>query len=175
MNKITVLLGAALGLALLVTGCETDSSSARIKEKSAAYATLKPWEKNYIDKGVIALGFTPDMVYMAIGNASLVEPLDSPGGKAEKWTYKNYYPTVEAGALKYNLNSEQHYQPSNTEPSPTGGQMPRGMGGLGTGPQSIATTGGPQGGSMELADLPSYTLWVTFQDGKVVKLKLDPN
>jgi len=53
--------------------------------------------------------------------------------------------------------------------------MPRGMGGLGTGPQSIATTGGPQGGSMELADLPSYTLWVTFQDGKVVKLKLDPN
>ena len=146
MNKATVLLGAALGLALFVTGCETDGSSTRIQEKSAVYATLKPWEKNYIDKGVIALGFTPDMVYMAIGKPSTVDPVATPEGKGEKWTYKNYYPTPEAGALRYNLNSEQHYQPSNTEPSPTGGQMPRGMGGLGTGPQSIATTGGPQGG-----------------------------
>ena len=36
MNKIPVLPGAVLGLALLVTGCETDSSSARIQAGQAS-------------------------------------------------------------------------------------------------------------------------------------------
>jgi len=172
MKNVLSLLAAAIGLALLVTGCETDGSSARIQEKSAVYATLKPWEKNYIEKGVIALGFTPDMVYMSIGNASKVEPVDSPVGKGEMWTYKNYFPTVNANALKYNYNTESHYQPSGTQSNGAGGQQPLGTSRAG-GP-SLGTTGGPQG-TMDLADLPSYTLWVTFQDGKVIRMKLDPN
>ena len=58
---------AVVLLVLIVAGCETDGGiAARSKEKSATYATLKQWEKNYIAKGIPAVGFTPDMVYMAI-------------------------------------------------------------------------------------------------------------
>ncbi len=173
MKKSLPLLIASLVCALFVTGCETDGLSARKQEKSAVYATLKPWEKSYIDKGVIALGFTPDMVYMAVGNASKVEPVvNADGTKAEMWTFKNYYPSVEANALKYNYNTESHYQPSATQSNGAGGQQP--LGTSRNGGPSIGTTGGPQG-TMDLAELPSYTLWVTFRDGKVVKMKLDPN
>ena len=85
MNKSLPLLGVALGLALIITGCESDNMSARIKEKSAVYATLKPWQKKNIDKGVIAMGFSPDMVYMAIGNPDT----KTPAGQAQFWTYKH--------------------------------------------------------------------------------------
>ena len=176
MKKSLPLLGAALGLALLITGCETDGSSARIQEKSAVYATLKPWQKKYVDTGVVAMTFTPDMVYMAIGNPST----KTPTGDSEVWVYKNYYPTVQAEANKRNLNSETSFGHSNTiggvlmESNGTGGSRPAGSAQGGAG-QSISTTGGPQGGSMEPADLQSYTLTVTFTKGAVSKLKLDPN
>src|ERR1019366_1300535 len=81
MKKLPVVLGVALGFALLVTGCETDALSARIQEKSAVYATLKPWQKKYVDTGVVAMGFTPDMVYMAIGNPTKTEIVGAPENK----------------------------------------------------------------------------------------------
>ena len=103
MKKCLLLLGAALGFALLVTGCDTDNSSGSIKEKSAVYATLKPWQKKDIDGGIVALSFTPDMVYMAIGNPST----KTPTGTGEVWVYKNYYPSVGADRVKTTLNSDQ--------------------------------------------------------------------
>jgi hypothetical protein len=83
MKKLAVILGVALGFALLVTGCKTDGLSARIQEKSAVYGTLKPWQKKYVDTGVVAMGFTPDMVYMAIGNPTKTEPAGAPEDKTE--------------------------------------------------------------------------------------------
>jgi hypothetical protein len=47
-----------------------------------------------------------------------------------------------------------------------------GQGGTGG---SISATGGPQGGSMEPADLQSYTFILTLTNGVVTKMKLDPN
>ena len=176
MKTSLPLLGVALGLALLFTGCETDSSSARIQEKSAVYATLKPWQKKYVDTGVVAMNFNPDMVYMAIGNPSTKQP----AGEGEMWIYKNYYPSIAADKVKYNLNSESSLGHSNViggvlmESNGSGGQRPAGSAQGGAG-QSISTTGGPQGGSMEPADLQTYTLYVTFTNGVVSKLKLDPN
>ena len=82
----------------MVTGCETDGGiAARTREKSAAYATLKISEKRFIDKGIIAIGFTPDMVYMAMGRPSKVESKAYPEGDRELWTYSRYYPNYEAG------------------------------------------------------------------------------
>jgi hypothetical protein len=167
MKTSHCLVGAALGLTLLLTGCESDGS-ARIQEKSAVYASLKPWQKKYIDTGVIAKGFTPDMVYMAIGNPSEKKPAD--GG--ELWTFKNYYPSVAADQNKRALNTE-----TAMDHSLSGGmQMQNGSPTFSsrTG-QSISNTGGPQGGSLEPADLQSYTLWVTFQNGVVTKMKLEMN
>lgn len=173
MKKCLPLLGATLGLALLITGCESDSSSARIQEKSAVYATLKPWQKKNIDKGVIAMGFTPDMVYMAIGNPSTKQPQ---GDGSELWVYKNYYPTVEADRVKTTLTTESTYANSgNLRPGAPGSNAAAGSRAGKTGAPAISATGGPQGGSMEPADMTSYTLWVTFVNGTVSKMKLDQN
>ena len=172
MKKCLPLLGAALGFALLLTGCESDNSSSRIQEKSAVYATLKPWQKKNIDKGIVAMGFSPDMVYMAIGNPDTKQP----EGTGEMWTYKHYYPTVGADQVKYTMNTEQHYaNSSNLAPGMPGSLAKTGPQAGSRTPTSISQTGGPQGGSMEPADMVSYTLWVTFEGGVVTHLKLEPN
>lgn len=173
MKKHLPLLGVTLGFALLITGCESDNSSARIQEKSAVYATLKPWQKKNIDKGVIAMGFSPDMVYMAIGNASTKQ---RQADGSELWVYKTYYPTVAADQMKYSMNTEQHFANSgNLLPGAQGSNAPAGSATSNRNPTSIAKTGGPQGGSMEPADMVSYTLWVTFENGAVTHMKLDQN
>jgi len=177
MKKLPVILGVSLGFALLVTGCETDNASARIQEKSAVYATLKPWQKKYVDTGVVAMGFTPDMVYMAIGNPTKTEVVGAPGDKTEVWTYRNYYPTTSASNVKYTLNADSGLGHSNIAPGGTL-MLGNGSGGMvraSSGQASIAGTGGPQGGSMEPADLQSYTFILTLTNGVVTKMKLDPN
>ena len=201
MKKHLIPFGAALTLALFITGCESDGGiTARIQEKSSVYATLKQWDKNYIAKGVVSTGFTADMVYMAVGSPTKVEPVKTPDGRnAEVWTYDHYYPTPDASHMGYATYSpDSNYKPAtfessnspfapvfdrNGDPSSatfvTGGiranQIPTGASGGGAGPESIATTGGPQGGSMEPGDLQAFTLMILFQDGKVVRLALKTN
>ena len=172
MKKYLPLLGVTLGFALLITGCESDNSSSRIQEKSAVYATLKPWQKKNIDKGVVAMGFNQDMVYMAIGNPTT----KTTEGGAEVWTYKRYYPTVGADQVKYTMNTERPYANSNNlSPGMPGSTARSGSASSNRNPTSIAATGGPQGGSMEPGELVSYTLWVTFENGVVTHMKLEPN
>ena len=169
MKKPLHTLCAAGLLALLVTGCATDLISARIREKSDAYATLLPAQKEKINRGVIALGFTCDMVYMAMGHPSEIEPVEATGGRAELWTYRNYYPQMDAAHMKYaGYSTESPYQPSRTY---AGTNIP-----LGTSrTRSVSTTGGPQGSMTEPADLPTYTLRILFQDGKVKRLGIGPD
>lgn len=165
MKKLLPLLGAALVLAMLVPPAHASLSS-RKKEKAATYASLKAWQKRYVDTGVIAMNFTPDMVYLAIGDPSKKQP----SADGELWTFNNYYPSVAADKVKRTYNTEGAYQPSRNE-TVGGVSAPRGTSRSGP---SISNTGGPQG-SQELADLQSYTLWVTFKDGVVSKMKLDAN
>ena len=88
---------------------------------------------------------------------------------------------MSATNVKYTLNSDSGLGHSNIS---AGGQLMESNGAGGTrlagsaqggGSQSIGTTGGPQGGSMEPADLQSYTFIVTLTNGQVTKMKLDPN
>ena len=170
------LLGAALGLALLISGCETDGLSSRIQEKSAVYATLKPWQKRYVDTGVIAQNFSAEMVYMAIGNPSAKEPV----ADGELWIYKNYYPSVAASKVRYNLTSDRQTGDSRNvggvlmERGSNGNMQVAGSAKGGVAPTMLAG-GAPQGGSMEPADLQSYTLYVTFDKGLVSQLKITEN
>ena len=186
MKKPLVPLGAAILLALVVAGCETDDGgiTARTQEKSASYAALQFWQKNFIAKGVIAESFTPDMVYMAMGHPNKIETKETPGGPAELWTYSRYYPNVDAvhGFQFAEYSAESVYQPQmaamQSAPGsyandPFGSKVPMGMAG-GT-PESIAKTGGPQGGSMEPGGLRSYTVMVLFQDGKVARIGASQN
>lgn len=179
--------GATLGLALLATGCATNDMTARIQEKSAAFATLKVWEKSFIQKGVVSTGFTPDMVYMAVGNPTKVEPVKfDGGGQGELWTYHNFYPAPDATRMDTApFTTESTFQPAQTMSQPhfgesgydgddfseSGGTTRTPMG-MSRTQQSIFLTGGPQGGSMEPADLQAFTLYVLFHDGKVTLLSM---
>jgi hypothetical protein len=187
--------GAALVLALFVSGCETDGGiSARAKEKPEVYATLRPWQKTLIDSGVISNEFTPDMVYIAMGKPDKVETKDFPEGRAELWTYTHYFPNVDAihGFRRADFSTESAYQPQraltqtglDTDPNsfnPGAKSYPLGMApssDSGNSPgsaQSLDKTGGPQGGSMEPADLRSYTIKVLFASGKVVRFGANEN
>jgi len=114
------------------------------------------------------------MVYMAMGHPNKIEPKDSPEGKkGELWTYSRYYANLSASEVQAaTFSTESAYQPQPGFTYTSGGRVYP----IGSGPgQSIGTTGGPQGGSMEPADLPSYTFYVLFLDGKVVKIGANQN
>ncbi len=186
MKNHFIPLSAAVVLALLLTGCETDGGvAARKQEKSATYTALKMWEKQLIDAGTIAQGFTPDMVYLAMGRPDKIDSKEFPQGHAEMWTYTHFYPNVDAvhGFRHANFNTESAYQPQreltlgSTAPFHGLGNAegpPVGQGFQGVG-ESIFATGGPQGGNMEPADLRSYTIKVLFASGKVVQIGADEN
>ena len=182
-KPFSLLLAAAL-LALAVTGCEsTGSIAARTREKSAVYAPLKPWEKKYLERGSVAIGFTPDMVYIALGRPSKIAARDFPEGRAELWTYARVYPSADAvrGFKHVNLTVESAYQsapPTGAVPPPnpanlrnTLGEKPPVTPESGSG---IHKTGGPQGVSMEPVDLSSQTIQVLFENGEVARLSVIP-
>ena len=180
------LLAAATLLVVLLTGCEFDNGiSVRAKEKPEVYASLHVWQKRFIEKGVIAQGFTSDMVYIAMGNPSKVEKREFPQGGLEVWTYSRYYPNITGAhgstfdAAGWNSDSAFQGQFKATQDAPgldphsnQNPQVPVGMAG---GPPSLFKAGPPQGGTMEPADIRSYTFIILFKDGKVTKFGTYPN
>jgi hypothetical protein len=187
MNKSFLPWAAATLLALGLSGCEsTGGIAARTQEKSAVYATLQTWEKKYIEKGTVAVGFTPDMVYMALGHPTKVAARDFPEGHAELWIYSRSYPNAAAirGFKHSSLTIESAYQSQHPTDQANVSQGTNANNVLGEkapanpergGTESIAKTGGPQGGSMEPADVPSYTIQILFEGGQAVRLSALPN
>lgn len=187
MKTPFVLPGWVLLLAVAAGGCATEGGvSAREKEKATVYATLQPWQKHFIERGVVAKGFSTDMVYMAMGQPSKVETKDFPQGRAELWTYDRYYPYIDAahGFRFAPFSTESPYQPqmitTQTNISrgdysllPGGATVPIGMDRKGG--ESAFTTSGPQGGSMEPATLRSYRMQVLFNNGKAIQIAAMPN
>lgn len=186
LRKIAARLSVAGWLAVLVCGCEFDNGiAARAKEKPEVYAKSHLWQKRFIEKGVIAQGFTTDMVYVAMGNPSKLETKEGPDGRMEVWTYSRYYPNVTGAhgstfnGAGYNTDSgfQGQFQTSMDAPgsdphSNQNPQVPFGMGGV---KPSLMKAGPPQGGTMEPADITSYTFVVLFKEGKVAKFGAYPN
>src|SRR4051812_31746473 len=120
-------------LVLLSTSVAVDaraSLSSRKKEKKEVYAALKPWEKKYVDKGTIAVGFTPDMVYIAMGKADKVESKDLPEGHVELWTYARAYPDLSQlrGFVSAAFTPESAFQTMPTSTQSAAGANPNAIG-----------------------------------------------
>jgi len=82
--------GTALGIAVvLLSGCAS-SQDARIQEKSAVFQTLTPKQQHQIRAQKVKVGFTPDMVYMAIGKPTSVKVMHDQHGSGEEWTYSRF-------------------------------------------------------------------------------------
>lgn len=78
---------AAAGL--LLAGCSTINS--RINEKGSVFYSLDAESRAKIEHGDIAIGFTPDMVYMALGKPDTKRFRTTADGTAETWVYGAYY------------------------------------------------------------------------------------
>lgn len=76
---------APLLAVLVFAGCSTISS--RIDDKAALFATLTPHQQEVIRKGGVELGYTPDMVYMALGAPDERHEQHTAKGDKMTWVY----------------------------------------------------------------------------------------
>jgi hypothetical protein len=79
--------------ALALAGCSTVSS--RIREKPAVFAKLDPAIQSRIKQGIIDVGFTPDMVYIALGRPDETRERIGQDGRETIWKYTTCYDRYE--------------------------------------------------------------------------------
>ena len=79
----------SLGL-LLNAGCAV-SQSARIQEKSVVFRSLTPGQQQQVLAGRVNVGFTSDMVYLALGKPAEVKAAGNSAAQGEEWVYRRVY------------------------------------------------------------------------------------
>lgn len=75
--------------ALVLAGCSTVQS--RIEEKSAVFNALPSETQSRIEQGLVDVGYTQDMVYIAMGKADRVVERSTGAGSETVWVYNSYY------------------------------------------------------------------------------------
>src|SRR5262249_17447551 len=93
----TMLTVLAVALALACAGCSTINS--RINERYAVFASLDPATQDQIRHGQVGVGYTPDMVYMAIGRPTKHINRVTNDGTETTWIYKSYYEEYAGSAF----------------------------------------------------------------------------
>ena len=71
-----------------LAGCATPAS--RIKANPQLFASIAPANQELIKRGQIGLGFTPDMVLLALGEPDAIAQHADASGTSEIWRYQNY-------------------------------------------------------------------------------------
>ena len=85
-----------LGLLFLnLVGCSTPES--RVKDNEALFKTLSPEDQGKIRGGHIDIGFTPEMVTMALGDPDRRYTRTTAQGVDQVWAYKDRSPNVSFG------------------------------------------------------------------------------
>lgn len=87
MKSITFSFAAAL-LALGLVACSTPDS--RIRRNPEIFSRLAPAQQEMIRHGQVGLGFTPDMVKLALGDPDRVIQRQDEKGTSEIWSYVTY-------------------------------------------------------------------------------------
>ena len=95
-------------LALSLVGCSTVDS--RIKEKSAAFNALDPQTQAKIRQGVIDVGFSTDLVYIALGKPDEVRDRVNTSTNESVWVYNTYYQQYE-GTRTVGYRRHVYYDP----------------------------------------------------------------
>jgi hypothetical protein len=82
----TFVLAASLGF---LSGCQTVDD--RIKQKPEVFAKLDTATQDKIKQGIIDLGYTEDMVYLALGAPDQKRESLTAAGQTVAWIYNTYY------------------------------------------------------------------------------------
>jgi hypothetical protein len=77
----------------LVAGCNTFEQ--RSQEKSSTFASLSPESKEKLKHGVIEIGNTSDMVYIALGAPDERHEKTTANGHETTWVYNTYHQEYE--------------------------------------------------------------------------------
>lgn len=93
MNKNTLLM--ALAFALVCAGCSTPDS--RIQKDSATFASYPPAVQTKIRAGEVEIGYTADMVRMALGKPDRTFRRVTAQGETEVWAYADKTPRIGIG------------------------------------------------------------------------------
>ncbi len=88
--------GLLAGL-LLVAGCATPE--ARIQRNPELFSSLSAEDQQTIKEGRVAIGFTPEMTRLALGDPDRVMTRTDASGTSEVWRYKTY--ETEDGVYLY--------------------------------------------------------------------------
>jgi len=84
--KIRLLIAFAL---LGVVGCSTFEK--RSLEKAEVFSKLDPATQEKLRREVIEIGYTPDMVFIALGKPDIKSQQITADSREETWTYNSYY------------------------------------------------------------------------------------
>lgn len=98
MKPLFPLRVALVVMAAASAGCQS-TRAGRIREHAALFATLDPFSQKLVSDGLFNHGFTPEMLYMALGKPNRVESSDGDRGHVEIWVYRNFLYGNE-GAVK---------------------------------------------------------------------------
>ena len=86
--KISISTLSVMGVLILASGCVSTPSS-RIKKEPQIFASFAPEVQAKVQKGVIEMGYSRDMVRLALGLPRQVHTRTSETGEIEIWTYMN--------------------------------------------------------------------------------------
>ena len=89
------LVGAGVALSLFA-GCNTFTSRAR--QMSGVYDQLPASEQQRLQRGMINVGDSPEMVYIALGNPDERRDVVNADGASNVWIYKSYWQQYEGTA-----------------------------------------------------------------------------
>ncbi len=84
------------GLLLALAGCNTIDS--RIREKQDAFNRLDLQTQDKIRQGIVEVGYTQDLVYIALGRPDARQQKITAKGDETTWIYKTYYEQFEGVA-----------------------------------------------------------------------------
>lgn len=87
MKIFLSLLGAVAAL-VFVSACSTPET--RIAKQPELFNSLTPEQQQLIREGRVGLGFTPDMVKLALGDPDRVRERIDQSGRSEVWSYVHY-------------------------------------------------------------------------------------
>lgn len=168
MKISLTLLSAACGLAFLAGCSSPSSSSARLRETASAAALPADTQKK-LEDGVVEVGYTADMVYVALGRPSKVSVTTD--GRVGIWTYANYLPSEAVSSTPfYALRGGYRGRPAFRDgPSSAGAKDGGAMGNISRGNPS----GGPAGLNWPIPDVTPVTLHVLFAKGRVVRFAVN--
>lgn len=108
MKRPLLLLSAVLAL-LVMSGCDTFES--RAKKKPEVLAALAPEAREKLRRGIIEIGNTTDMVYVALGAPDDEYETTSARGKEKTWVFNSYHQDY-AGNIQTGYHRVLVYDPA---------------------------------------------------------------